>query len=205
MIKRLTGGTTVKARRVFAPVYIERVPAFTPWMVTNNFPTIEGADQALYRRLVAVPFSSAVSKDEEVGTFAARLRALALPAVLAWAVRGWEMYVREGLADVPLAAAEAALLMRGELSDLDVFLSEACEFGGSYRVLSADLYKAYVVWCEQGRIKPESSTKFGRHMTNRGHARGLSRVGDRDEDQKARVRLGLRLNAGWATVVGGES
>lgn len=54
-IKKLVGGDTLSARYPFDKEYTHRVPAFTPWLFTNQVPTIDGRDQALDRRVLVLP------------------------------------------------------------------------------------------------------------------------------------------------------
>jgi P4 family phage/plasmid primase-like protien len=63
-VKRFTGGDPVQARRLNSNALIERVPAFTPWLVTNSYPQIPGADLALWRRLKAAPFGASIPEAE---------------------------------------------------------------------------------------------------------------------------------------------
>lgn len=205
-LKRATGGGKWSARTPFGRVYIERVPAFTPWVATNNPPTIEGADAALRRRLRVVPFLHKVEAGEDDPFFMGRLlKPAALEAVLAWAVAGWALYLEdETLTDIPLVAAEEALRVANEFSELDECLAEMCEFDAMASCVASDLYAAYNVWhATNGHEKDRlSANAFGRALSNKGVERGVIRA---DEDGKVtRVRLGLRLKNEWEKLAFGK-
>lgn len=203
-IKRLTGGTPITARTLQAKVYVDMVPRFTPWLLTNAAPTIEGADSALWRRLVVVPFDVQIPKSEEDARFRGVLGTSAgRQAILAWLVEGYQAYLADpdSIQEIPAGAVGANRTFRAEVSDLAQCLEEICEFGEptDYHVLPADLYRAYQLWCEQNGVKGRdvmSSTKFGRELNGMQHNRKSVRI----DGKNVYVRVGLRLRSGWAKV-----
>lgn len=205
-VKRMTGNDALQGRLNHANELVERKPAFTPWVVTNNAPTIEGADKALWRRLHTIPFNETIAVEEEDDSLEEWMNETpeGRSAVLSWAVDGWGMYAREGLDDVPAAAVRATMKTREELSDLDMWMAECCETGseGEYREMSMDLYQAYKAWCEESGTKIDSLAKFGRGLAGRGHDKVRGRVGQRDDDKKAWYRVGMRLTREWAKRMG---
>lgn len=201
-IKRITGGSQISARVPHSPVYIHRIPAFTPWLLMNGVPTIDGADQALYRRLVVVPWVQKIPQSEEDADIRERMIETEREAILAWAVRGYEMW-RSGaddLTEAPLAALEKAVEFRAELSDLDRFLAEACEGGAEYMELPRRLYEAYAVWCENNGLKERdrlSNTKFGMELGGKEYNKKQIRI----DGTPTWHRIGIRLNKEWSKVV----
>lgn len=203
-IKRLTGGTHLQARTLHTKTYADKVPSFTPWLVTNNPPTIEGADAALRRRILVVPFDIEIPKAEEDATFRARLIAEeGRQAILAWLVEGYQAYLAEpeSLQEVPLPAVEANLKFWNEISDLSVCLSDICDFDPEFVLAPSQLYKAYQIWCgENGVVGRDvmSSTKFGREVAS-AHPKRMMTV----DGKPLRMRTGLRLKEGWCKIVTG--
>lgn len=55
-VKKVTGGDVIAGRGMYAKSVTRRAPAFNPIIVTNQMPTIKGADEAVKRRLVVLPF-----------------------------------------------------------------------------------------------------------------------------------------------------
>jgi P4 family phage/plasmid primase-like protien len=201
-IKRITGGTMLKARRPFAKEYIEKVPGFTPWLVTNSAPHIEGADPAFMRRLRVVPFDVEISKAEEVAAYRDQLCSLARPAVLAWCVRGWEMYREEPNLEPPAGALAALAMFQDELSDFDIMLREICDIGSGLHEKPRALYNAYQRWCEVSGVNQRdkmSETAFGRALNSRQLNKSTARVSG--ERNPVKVRTGLRLNEIYRSIV----
>jgi P4 family phage/plasmid primase-like protien len=149
-LKKLTGGDSVLARLPHSPVFVEKVPAFTPFIATNNTPTIRGADEALWRRLIAVPFDVQAGakgiKDDPEARDRLRTSPSALVAILAWLVRGWDRFRAEGLDDRPAAVVDRTNDMKSGVSDFHAWLEETFEVtkkpADSLPV--ADIYNRYL-------------------------------------------------------------
>lgn len=205
-IKRLTGGDPVTARLLYSSTYVSRKPAFTPWVATNAMPHVKGNDKALGRRLVRIPFDIVIDEGAEDYKIPVALESReGREAVLAWAVRGWELYREDGRIEPPAAILEATKKMLGELSDLDVFLNEVCDIvpviGGS-GVLNggvgvdcvpfADLFLRWEAWADDARIAEKdrfTKNKFGRELTGRGFEVDTRRI----DGVATKVRTGLTL------------
>jgi putative DNA primase/helicase len=193
-IKRLTGGGLVSARGMRSNAYMERTPAFIPWIVTNHAPTINSADVALYRRLVAVPFNQQIPRGKENITYRKRLLVEAREAVLAWLIEGYNMYAEApaSIYDIPEGALAANQSLRDEMSDVDVFLAECCVRERGARAIPSHLYDEYRVWCERNDVAQRdriSGTKFGRELS----AKGFDKKQLRIDGTPTWFRVGLRL------------
>lgn len=193
-IKRLTSGGKAKARLPFARASIEAVPAFTPWMVANQAPTIDHADSALIRRLRFVEFPVSLHESKERTEYRSVVEGEARAAVLAWAVAGWGKYMQlgfEGLA-VPTSAVEFNMDQRTQLNECEQFLAEVCEREATESALAGDLYSAYEMWCNTNGV-PErdrkTSTGFGRYLTGVGIPNKRVKM----DGKTVVVRLGIRL------------
>lgn len=198
-IKRLTGGSVIAARG-HRSNYIYRKPAFTPWIATNSPPTVNGADAALWRRLVVVPFNHPFPASVRDPEYAAKLAANEAESILAWLIEGYRLY-REGgsISEIPVGALEANARFRDDLSELDSFIAEACIQDHDISVAPRKLYEAYKTWCEIGGVRGRdvlSERKFGLELTGKGyHKRQIW------EDSKGRwVRLGIALNEAFGRV-----
>ena len=170
-VKRLTGGDPIRARLLYSSTYIERVPAFTPWVATNAMPQMTGKDKAIERRLVCVPFREVVAEGaEDFRITVALASAEGRSAVLAWAVRGWELYREEGMV-APSAVVRATAKMLGEMSDLDVFLGEVTRVNPTGKVSASKIFNSWMMWADANNVDVSrmSSNKFGRELSGRGY------------------------------------
>lgn len=204
VIKLFTGGERLSPRALNSNIHVIRKPAFTPWIVTNAYPQIPGADKALWRRLKAAPFLVSLPEHEEDPGLGLRLQSPeARAAILAWCVRGWDLYTRDGLRESSAAADVALLEAREEMSDLDAFLASACDFAAEYSASSTELYEAYRAWTETNADPRHmlSLTAFGRAMSGKGFDKFRQREGSyKESDSKVWYRRGLRLNAQWSRM-----
>lgn len=191
-IKRLTGGDPISARLLYSSSYVRRVPLFTPWIATNSMPQVRGADAALHRRLRCVPFREVVQEGQEDFSVAVALAsAEGRGAVLAWAVRGWELYREDGHLKEPAAVVAATQEMADELSELDVFLKEMTVKDSDGRVKASDLFDKWCLWAEDNRAEMKlSANKFGRELTGRGY--GVFSTTKQGERVKMRTGLAWR-------------
>lgn len=204
-IKRITGGTPLTARGMRSNIYVDQVPAFTPWLVTNHAPTIEGADAALWRRLVVVPFDVQIPKAEEDARFAGRLASEeGRAAILAWLVAGYRAYLADpdSLQVIPAGAMVANAKFRAEVSDLAVFINDVCEVGAKedpeYRAGPEDLYQTYRAWCESNGVQGRdimSGTKFGREVSGE-----WPKVKVKVDGKGIWVRKGIRIRPDWNKI-----
>lgn len=209
MIKRAVGQDLMSARMPHSSRTIEMIPKFTPWLMTNNAPTIEEADQALYRRLCVVVFPHGISEESDDANFREDFlsnddggRVRRLQAVLWWVIEGWNAYAAEGLGDPPAEVIAKQLQLRDEFSDFDAFLAECCETGPApegYHEDRVALYDAYTEWFESNRGKSRdelSATMFGRRLSMRGFENKQKRVGKKVIWR----RIGLRLKVGHVAI-----
>lgn len=196
-IKRMTGGDTIKARLPHRGEYFERIPAFTPWVRTNEVPQVRAADMALERRLIVVPFNETIAPEEEDPEAMDALRRESGDAVITWAVGGLRAYLKHGLGDMPMDSVEAKFEFSSQLSPLHAFLEEMCDRGEPdderYQTPIADLYGAYENWCFVNGLRDViSKIDFGRKLSGIGIGAKMS--------NGVRWRLGVRLNESAAKM-----
>lgn len=148
-IKRATGGVDkMKARNLHSNDILERAPAFVPFIGTNSSPTIQGADSALWQRLIAVPFDV-----QRLGKQQKKSAAIALQkgeaerrAVLSWLIDGYVGYARQGIDDLPAAVDERGKAFRAGVSDWHSYMQDAIEYHPGARIAVKDLYQEYRIW-----------------------------------------------------------
>jgi putative DNA primase/helicase len=197
LVKDLTGQDTITARFMKAE-WFDFEPTHKLWLSTNHKPEIRGTDNAIWRRIRLVPWSVAIPPKEQDKKLPAKLRT-ELPGILAWIVRGCLDWRRGGLRP-PNEVRRATIEYRAEMDILAVFISECCETGDDQRTYASDLYKAYKLWCDDTGERPETQTKFGRRLTEKGYENG-GKGGARG----AAIRLGLMLNEEWDARIKGQT
>ncbi len=123
MVKRLTGDSVIKARRMRMD-FFEFERACKVVLVTNNIPEIAERTEAIWRRIVLVPFATIVPRERQHKGLLAQLKNEA-PGVLAWLVRGCLEWQRSGL-QIPDSLRRVAKKYRAKCDSLAAFLGACC-------------------------------------------------------------------------------
>jgi putative DNA primase/helicase len=187
LVKNLTGGDVLTARHLYQE-FFEFRPAFKLWLVANDKPRANPDDDALWRRILLVPFDQSLPEAERDPTIKKTLLndERACEAILAWAVQGAVQWHSEGLRP-PALVRRATDAYREEQDALAPFLSECCVFGPGEFVPSAALKVRYEDWCAANQERPLSQNVVRRRLRDRGCELTKSR------DRRTRGWLGLGL------------
>jgi P4 family phage/plasmid primase-like protien len=197
LVKQLTGGDRVKARRMRQDFW-EFEPTHKVLMACNHKPQVRGTDNAIWRRIRLVPFTETIPPAEQDKQLPEKLRAEA-SGILAWAVEGCLEWRREGL-QAPEEVRKATAGYRSEMDVLGTFLRDCCELGAEHNIAVKDLYGAYKFWCEENGERPETQRRFGSRLTERG---GFERYrGGADGGHRWR---GVRLLTFWKSRISRDS
>lgn len=175
VVKRLTGGDTIRARRMRQD-YIEFTPSHQPFLITNHLPKVPADDPALWARLLVVPFDQSFLGREDRG-LEERL-AKELPAVLAWAVAGWLDYQRAGSLQPPESVTAATSSYRVNNDHLAQFIEDRCILNPHMYVRSSLLWSEWEAWCTSGNVRPGTNRTFKADLEAHGivHERGMEGV-----------------------------
>jgi putative DNA primase/helicase len=165
LVKQLTGGDRVKARRMRQDFW-EFEPTHKVLMACNHKPQIKGTDNAIWRRIRLVPFTETIPPAEQDKHLPDKLRA-EKAGILRWALEGCRDWRREGL-QAPEEVRKATGSYRAEMDVLGAFLRECCILDAESNVAAKDLYAAYKLWCGENGERPETQRKFGSRLTERG-------------------------------------
>ncbi|MCL6562452.1 MAG: DUF5906 domain-containing protein [Firmicutes bacterium] len=174
LVKRLTGGDVIKARRIREDFW-SFAPTHTLWLATNHKPVVLGNDHAIWRRIQLIPFRVTIDAQHRDPELPAKLRQ-ELPGILGWIVRGCLEWQRHGL-QAPADVEQATQTYRSEMDVLAAFLEARCVVKPAARVKVKDLYEAYLHWCEETGERPLSQRIFGVHLAERGFERAKSTGG----------------------------
>jgi putative DNA primase/helicase len=179
LIKELTGGDPIKARRMREDFW-EFLPTHKIVLATNHQPKVRGTDEGIWRRLPLVPFKvrfwdkqkgehgpEELRADKDLGS---KLRA-EFPGILAWCVRGCLEWQASGL-EAPNTVREASSMYRNRHDLIGAFLADCCAIGTQHQVGATELYVAYTYWCNEHDETILSQRRFGGAMSERGFQRG---------------------------------
>jgi putative DNA primase/helicase len=170
-VKQLTGGDQITARFLFGE-YFQFHPKFTPVWVANHPPLTDSEDDAIWRRLVHVPFTMQVPPDRRDPALREKLCECPTTraAILAWAVQGCLQLQLDGKLVLPQVVKKATEEYRLSLDGLSDFLEECCEVveGDGAGVPRPELYQHYTAYARQLGGDLMSNQTFYRRMEARG-------------------------------------
>ena len=108
-LKSMTGGDVIVARFLRQELF-EFKPPFKVWLAANDRPLVPADDDAIWRRILEIPFREQISEIERSGKIKRLLRDTEKvgPAILKWALDGCLDWQAGGLAppEEVLAATE---------------------------------------------------------------------------------------------------
>lgn len=169
-IKDLTGGDTMKARRMRED-FFEFRPTHKLWVFGNHKPTLRGTDAGIKRRLRIIPFVVQIPKEEQdpLGQLLATLRGEA-SGILNWALAGYQRWWEAGLGS-PAAIDEAT---QDYFDDNDIllnFIRECCVELRGVSTNGQDLWKKYHGWCDSQGIRSLATKGFYRVLEEKGYTK----------------------------------
>lgn len=159
MVKQLTGGDTVRARLLYANSS-EFTPECKLVIVANDRPRVRHDDDAIWERIVEVPFPHTVPKADRDLKLKETLSTdpQCKAAVLAWAVEGcldWQ----QNMLVIPAAVKAATEAYRQSQDPLGGFIEQRCILAPDAWVSSSHLVAACHDWFHEEGIRPGPSTK----------------------------------------------
>lgn len=182
MAKQLTGGDTITARKMRQD-NISFEPSHTVALVTNYRPVIPGDDDALWKRVLLIPFTQRfLGSSADTGLLDV-LKADA-DAVITWMAEGWRQYRETGL-NPPASVRAATDAYRADSDVLGQFLAARCHIATSAYslrqpgVASGVLYAAWESWCRHNGEDPGSSKAFTAQLEARGLRKKATNSGTR--------------------------
>jgi putative DNA primase/helicase len=146
VVKQLTGGDVVTARYLFSEAFEFR-PTFKIVLLANHRPRVEFGDDAIWRRLLLVPFTNVVPPEKRSRVLKRELTDLKLagPTILRWAVEGCLKWQRAGLA-IPREIEAGTEAYKAEMDVVGHFIGECCEVHPDRRVDRTALFAAFRDW-----------------------------------------------------------
>ena len=168
LVKMITGGDTVTARHLYRESFEFR-PTFKLWLSANHAPRIYADDDAMWRRILRVPFEQIIPKADRDPRVKATLcdPAKAGPAILSWAVKGCLEWQERGLA-VPDIVQKATDAYRLEEDPIREFVEDCCNVEPNAWTATKDLRKAYKGWCEENDVHQIGDRAFRELLKVRG-------------------------------------
>jgi len=173
-VKTLTGGDRVVAR-FMRQDFFEFDPTHKLVLVTNHRPRVSDPGDAIWRRVLLVPFEVQIPEPEQDRELPDKLRD-ELPGILQWAVEGCRAWQVDGLA-IPEMIKVATAEYRAAEDTLGEFVAERLEADPEAVTLAKDLHAAHREWSDGTGARVVAVKTFYRMLEERGIRRGPKRNG----------------------------
>lgn len=186
LVKSLTGGDTVTARKLYRD-FEEFKPEAVFVLATNHRPRVEDTSHAMWRRLRLVPFTVTIPADEQNPNLARELIREEGAGILRWLIDGALAWQRDGLR-APDVVMVATATYRSAEDLVGRFVEDRCEI--DQEAEGEGLWPAFQEWCKAAGERCPRARDFGERLRERGlrpAARG-----------RRRAWLGIRLREGAA-------
>ncbi len=167
LIKQLTGGDTVQAKRLYMPPFTFK-PVFKIWVRANAKPIVHGTGNAFWRRVKLIPFEHAIPEKYRMSRtiIDAKLKSEA-SGILAWAAEGFSQWSNGGLRD-PEKVLMATAVYRKESDVVNSFFDECVDQVPAAEIPRSILYATFRDWSQTQGVKfPMTSDKFTRRVSQR--------------------------------------
>lgn len=170
VVKDLTGQDEITVRGNYAnPVRFTVAGKIV--VRCNHRPIINGGDQAIWDRIVEVPFDLRIADDEQDHSLRDTLNG-ELPGILNWALDGCHEYFERGL-QLPQKVKKQTESYRESMDTVAVWLKERTVEDSKARTGSGLLLTDYQQWCVSASkpgalVIPISGREFKQKLTDRG-------------------------------------
>lgn len=175
LIKYLTGGENVKARRMREDFW-EFKPTHKFILCTNYEPRASANDSGLWRRILMIPFRVRFWKPEDdikgdpalIQDPHVEDRIMAnLPGVLNWLIQGSIEYLRDGL-QPPECVMAATRKYRNSEDTLGMFIEDRAKVGPELMITKDIFHSEFERWCKNSGTRMMSKRALGIAMISKG-------------------------------------
>jgi putative DNA primase/helicase len=180
-VKNLSGRDTIPCRRLFSNVDLAIAPTHTMIIQTNHKPKAPSDDEALWKRMVVVPFKAEfvekpkLSHQRELKPTIKERLIQEREAILAWLVEGARRYLAEGL-EIPASVHNETQLYRDENDGISAFIEQCCIVDPTLSTPSGKFRNAIKEFCQdegyevpsEREIKSALDGRFFQRKTNKG-------------------------------------
>ena len=200
-LKRISGGDKISARGAYAAEVKEFPARFTLFIATNFAPNMQGADNAMRRRIRLIDFPHDFENDPKYRAMRIKGLSQVLKAersgIFNWLLEGRDGELKEGLV-VPKSVLDASNAYVDSHDLVTQWFDERCEIGRPEKETdpsTKDLFESYCQWLESMN---ESTFDARRRMLTERLKKLLARRGVpfrlRKSDGKA-LAVGIRLKS----------
>jgi putative DNA primase/helicase len=188
-VKVAVSTEAITARHLYGAPFTFK-PTHKLFIRGNHRPRINDNDEGIWRRIHLIPFDLNLPVEQRDQWLEGRLLNEA-PGILAWMVRGYQKWRREGLRPAR-RVLDASLAYRRESDLLAQWVEDHCEKGqdksGMFSAVQLTAYANYRCWCHEQGLRQFSKKSFTRGLIEQGFKEGRQGSG-----QRLTTYIGFRL------------
>ncbi len=160
MFKRLVSCEPIPVRQIYDKPFVF-TPEATLWWSMNEMPANQDRSDAVYRRIIAIPFTNQVAESQIDYSLDDKI-ALELPGIFNWSLVGRQRLGNQNRFTMPQVSS-AVIAQYKSMNDTEAeFLNDAewCRLDPDALTKSSVLYGAYSKWCQNNGIRPVASRQI---------------------------------------------
>lgn len=166
LIKQITGQDKLTAR-FLRQEFFSFMPAFKLMILTNHKPKLTGDDQALWRRIILIPFLQRFTGERKDKHLSEKLQK-EWSGILNWCIQGCLDWQANGL-NPPDEVSNATKEFQDESDIISNWIEDCCQVDVYMQSKSGSLFKSFESWCEEnGERSYLSRNKFSQKLVEKG-------------------------------------
>jgi len=158
--KRLVSQDVIMARQIHGKPF-RFVPVCKLWGAMNDTPRVVDRSDAVFNRVLIIPFNYVVPKEKRDPELGAKMRA-ELPGIFNWALRGLARLRANGKFTRAKQSEQAREEYKNENDTEGAFVEDWCKRDPNARVSATEFYEAYALWCQRNGVRAKSSVKVSK-------------------------------------------
>lgn len=161
-VKMMTGKDQITVRFLYKE-YFDYHPKFKLFLAVNHLPHIEGAENAIWRRIIPIPFKVKIPDAEQNKNFIEILRN-EYSGILNWAIEGYFDWQKLGGLHPPDEINKEKNKYKCEVGTIENFLEDSCVFEPGQIIAKKQLYENYLNWCLNNYEAVLTKKTFGKKL-----------------------------------------
>jgi len=169
LLKQLTGGDTIRARHLYQD-YFEFHPSHSFFLAGNHKPRIRNADEAIWRRILLIPFTVQIPAEKQDPFLGRKLKAEG-SAIFRWMLDGLAAWQADGsLKPYPEAVRAAVSEYRVAEDIIGAFIGDCFEVESSntHQIPNSVITDIWSTWCSENGEKQWPMNILSRKLQDRG-------------------------------------
>ena len=163
VLKSFVAGDAMSFERKFKQS-VSATPTAKVMISTNSKPRFNDKSQAIWRRILLVPFDKTIPQEEQNPNLADELKK-ELSGIINWALDGYIKLQQENGFIMPKDAAEQMDEYRRIADPARAFLQDNYETSNNGEYVNSDvIYNAYRLFCEKDGYRASSESTFGKSI-----------------------------------------